>query len=462
MGNAEYMGSQPETTMRNVAALLLFLQAITLCLSLPAPQDAEPLDTGSEFCIRTDQPYLSHAQRQFTQSMEKFTQSIYLHMAKNAQNSNFVFSPLSMHSALTMLYLGTTDNSTTQSELSTAMGGLVSKDSVQCSYKNIVDVYSQEDNFKYGNKFWLQDGYNVNPKFKQKVQNILNSDAENINFNDEDSVDLVNAWVAAMTNQKIKKMVEEFSSNTVLYLANALYFKEEWLVPFEDLNYDDSPLMGNFETPTGAKEVGMIQQINSNATYGEIKIFQNEVVEVVSLPYKNDLFEMQIILPKNKVQFSRMERKMKRSNHRDLTETQNGYFNIFSSKKNEVIDELKEGIEEVYLRLPTFQVRSDLDVVDSLEKLGAKKAFQAGAELSELGSGPLSVSKISHTALLEVSKEGTEGAAATGAEIVLLSAAISDRLDIVVDRPFIFVVEDKRNKIPVLVGRVMDPTVKIP
>merc|ERR1712032_1308886 len=247
------MGSQPETTMRNAAGLLLLLQAITLCLSLPAPQNAEPFDTGSEFCIRTDQPYLSHAQRQFTQSMEKFTQSIYLHMAKNAQNSNFVFSPLSMHSALTMLYLGTTDNSTTQSELSTAMGGLVSKDSVQCSYKNIVDVYSQEENFKYGNKFWLQNGYDVNPKF---------------------------------------------SSNTVLYLANALYFKEEWLVPFEDLNYDDSPLTGNFETPTGAKEVGMIQQINSNATYGEIKIFQNEVVEVVSLPYKNDLFEMQIILPK--------------------------------------------------------------------------------------------------------------------------------------------------------------------
>ena len=26
----------------------------------------------------------------------------------------------------------------------------------------------------------------------------------------------------------------------------------------------------------------------------------------------------------------------------------------------------------------------------------------------------------------------------------------------------IFVVEDKKNKIPVLVGRVMDPTVKIP
>jgi serpin B len=447
--------------MRDAAGLLFVLLRLRLCLSLPTPQHAEGLDS-QKFCVRTDEGFLSHARMRFTQSMEKFTQAIYLHTAEKNPNSNFVFSPLSIHSALTMLYLGTTTNSTTEDELKDAMGGHVSKESVQCSYKNIVDVYSEEKNFKYGNKFWLQQGYDVNPNFKQKVQKILNGGAENINFKAEDSVDLVNAWVATMTNQKIKKMVEEFSSNTVLYLANALYFKEEWLVPFDDVNYDDTPLRGNFETPTGPKEVGMIQQINSNATYGEIKIYRDELVEVVSLPYKNDLFEMQIILPKNKAQFSRMEDRMKLSNERDLTETETGYFNMFSSKKNEVIDELKEDISEVYLRLPTFQVRSDLDVVESLEKLGAKKVFQAGAELAELGTGALSVSKISHTALLEVSKEGTEGAAATGAEIVLLSSAFNDRLDIVVDRPFIFVVEDKQNKIPVLVGRVMDPTVKIP
>merc|ERR1719507_37835 len=456
--------------MRDAAAgLLIVLLHLVLCLSLPTRQDDE-IDEGldsqnktTDFCVHeTDERFLNHARRQFTQSMEKFTQSIYLDAAEKNPNSNFVFSPLSIHSALTMLYLGTTTNSTTESELKNAMGMIASKETVQCSYKSIVDVYNQEKNFKYANKFWLQQGYDVNPNFKQKVEKVLNSGAQNINFNAEDSVDLVNSWVATMTNQKIKKMVEEFSSNTVLYLANALYFKEEWLVPFDDVNYDDTPLTGNFETPTGPKEVGMIQQINSNATYGEIKIYRDELVEVVSLPYKNNLFEMQIILPKNNAQFSRMEDKMKLSNKRDLTETETGYFNMFSNKKNEVLDELREDISEVYLRLPTFQVRSDLDVVESLQKLGAKKVFQAGAELAELGTGPLSVSKISHTSLLEVSKEGTEGAAATGAEIVLLSSAFNDRLDIVVDRPFIFVVEDKQNKIPVLVGRVMDPTVKIP
>merc|ERR1719249_600198 len=247
--------------MRDAAAgLLLLLLQLVLCRSLPTPQDDEGQNKSTEFCIRTDERFLSHARRQFTQSMEKFTQSIYLDMAEKNPNGNFVFSPLSIHSALTMLYLGTT--TTTEDELRSAMGGHTSKESIQCSYKNIVDVYSQEKDFKYANNFWLQQGYDINPNFKQKVQKILNSDAQNINFNAENSVDLVNAWVAAITNQKIKKMVEEFSSNTVLYLANALYFKEEWLVPFDDVNYDDTPLLGNFETPTGPKEVGMIQQIN--------------------------------------------------------------------------------------------------------------------------------------------------------------------------------------------------------
>merc|ERR1719331_1869057 len=286
--------------MRDTAGLLIVLLRLVLCLSLPTPQDDQGLDNkNTDFCVRTDKHFLNHARIQFTQSMEKFTQSIYLDAAEKNPNSNFVFSPLSIHSALTMLYLGTTTNSTTESELKDAMGMIASKETVQCSYKSIVDVYNQEKNFKYANKFWLQQGMMSTPTSSRKVEKVLNSGAKNINFNAEDSVDLVNEWVATMTNQKIKKMVEEFSSNTVLYLANALYFKEEWLVPFDNVNYDDTPLTGNFETPTGPKEVGMIQQINSNATYGEIKIHSDELVEVVSIPYKNDLFEMQIILPKN-------------------------------------------------------------------------------------------------------------------------------------------------------------------
>jgi peroxidase len=58
--------------------------------------------------------------------------------------------------------------------------------------------------------------------------------------------------------------------------------------------------------------------------------------------------------------------------------------------------------------------------------------------------------------LLQVTKEGTEGAAVTGIQLVLLSA-ISGK-DVELNRPFIFMVQDTQYKIPVLVGKVNNPT----
>jgi len=449
--------------------LLWALGTLSLANTSPTPclDDVTSREENAEFpealdCFSKEQiqQLIDREQKELSNAMNKFTQSIYLHMAES-NDSNFVFSPLSMHSALSMLYLGTTTNSTTENELQKAMGGITSKLGIKAGYKKIVGTYDNKDNFLYGNNFWVQDGIKINEAFRKTVVENLNSGIENIDFNAEDSVDRVNKWVANMTGNKIKKMVDSFSGNTALYLANALYFKEDWLVPFEDVDVRKELLTGEFETNKGKKKVNMIQQINSDATYGEIKLFSNHLVEVISLPYMSDLFEMQLIVPK-KGQLNELEGKMRSSHDRDLTPAQKSYFNLFSNIKNETIDEFNQDISEVYLRLPTFQVRSDLDVVSSLKKLGAEKVFESGAELGEMGSGNLVVSKVSHTALLEVTKEGTEGAAATGAEIVLLSASFLERKDVVVDRPFIFVVQDKVNNIPVLVGRITDPTIKIP
>jgi len=449
--------------------LLALLATLSPATSSPTPclDDVTTREENGEFpealeCFSKEQiQRFNEVERvALSNAMKIFTQSIYLHMVEGKE-SNFVFSPLSMHSALSMLYLGTTTNSSTEIELAKAMGGLNSKLGIKAGYKKIVDTYQNKDSFLYGNNFWVQNGIEINEAFRKTVVDNLNSGIENIDFGAEDSVDRVNRWVADMTGNKIKKMVDSFSGNTALYLANALYFKEDWRVPFDDVDARNELLTGEFETLKGKKKVNMIQQINEDATYGEIKLFSNHAVEVISLPYKSDLFEMQLIVPK-KGQLNELERKMKESLERDLTPRQESYFNLFSSIKNETLDEFNQDISEVYLRLPTFQVRSDLDVVSSLKKLGAEKVFESGAELAEMGSGNLVVSKVSHTAVLEVTKEGTEGAAATGAEIVLLSASFLERRDIVVDRPFIFVVQDKVNEIPVLVGRITDPTIKVP
>ena len=404
-----------------------------------------------------------------SRAMSEFSQAIYLDLAE-ANQGNFVFSPLSLHSALTMLYLGTTTGSQTEHQLKLALGGLQNKEHIKAGFKKIIDTYKPELNFLYGNNFWVQEGIEIKESFKKMIKTNLNSGIDSINFSSPNSTDVVNDWVSNMTNGKIDKLVESFSGNTALFLANALYFKEDWKVPFEDTTFTEEPLFGEFLTGKGKVDVPMIQQIltTPEVTFGQIKVYGSEVVNVVSIPYKNDLFEMQIFTPEPSSsksgfeQLSLLEYKMNETQTRDVTSEQDSYFNLFSHTRNTTQYDVI--YDEVFLKMPTFQVSSELDVVEPLRKLGAERVFTTGAELGELASGsaPFSVSKITHKAVVEVTKTGTEGAAATGAEIVLLSASFSERKDVIVDRPFIFVVQDKRNNIPVLVGRVMDPSIKTP
>ena len=65
--------------------------------------------------------------KQYHQALEAaladFSQSLYVELAQSsADDDNFVFSPLSLHSALSLLYLGTRDNSSTMQQLGAAMG----------------------------------------------------------------------------------------------------------------------------------------------------------------------------------------------------------------------------------------------------------------------------------------------------------------------------------------------------
>ena len=83
--------------------------------------------------------------------MAQFTQSIYVHLAKTSDQENFVFSPLSLHSALSLLYLATTDNSPTQDQLGAAMGIINSHDLVKTAYQKQVQQYRNQTSFLYGN-----------------------------------------------------------------------------------------------------------------------------------------------------------------------------------------------------------------------------------------------------------------------------------------------------------------------
>merc|ERR1711997_438225 len=130
----------------------------------------------------------------------------------------------------------------------------------------------------------------------------------------------------------------------------------------------------------------------------------------------------------------------------------NSEVNVFSLKMKKVFT------EDVRVIMPKFKVKTDMEISDWLKKAGVNKIFQ-GAELDGMldTNLPLAVSRIIQKSVITVDKEGTEGASATGVQLVLLSGSFGKHVEINLDRPFIFLVEDTRNNIPILVGRVKNP-----
>ena len=314
---------------------------------------------------------LSIAKKSLDDGMADFTQSMYLHLSQQPDVSNFVFSPLSIHSSLSMLYLGTTHGSNTSDELAIALGIINNRNFVKIAYNDLVKTYREEENFKYGNNFWVQNGFSVNSSFAKLVKDNMNSDVANLDFADAESVRRVNNWVANMTGGKIDNLVDTFSADTSLFIANALYFNEKWEIPF--LSKDTvtgEKLREVFRTSDNRfVNAPFIEQKSSRIGYEKINSSKSEL-EVITIPYENQLFEMQIILPKDVNGMKRLESEMLLSNTKDLNNGNAGFFNIFTKNSREEPDEF---IEDVFLKMPTFKIKTDMDAAEPLRKLGVRR-----------------------------------------------------------------------------------------
>merc|ERR1719450_825748 len=405
----------------------------------------------SSTCVCEEENLYTEYKQSLSLGVADFTQSIYSHLATSSNQDNFVFSPLSLHSALSLLYLATKDNSTTQEQLGTAMGIVNSQEILKTAYNRIINFYRNQISFLYGNHIWVGRDFQLDEDYAALVMNKLNVGVSKLKFESKEAINEVNTWIKKTTNNKVKNLVDGFSADTQMFIANALYFKEGWLTPFEEEDFKGNQLVRDFETPSGKVKVAMLYQESDKFGYGEILTKYNRKLEVVTIPYKNDDFEMQIIIPQGLRHFSILEDMMKQNELRDLN-TRTNSFNLFKEPKNN--SEYK--YDEISLIFPKFVVNTKFNAVDAMKKLGAREVFTAGAELDKIiAGGPISVGNIIHETVVEVTKEGTEGAAATGIELTLFSAGLQKQ--VLVDRPFIFIIQDKINNIPILVGRIRNP-----
>ena len=125
--------------------------------------------------------------------------------------------------------------------------------------------------------------------------------------------------------------------------------------------------------------------------------------------------------------------------------------------------EISKGLRnrDIYLRVPIWSTKTDLDALDPLHQLGLPHTYDFGtmvdpAALARFGGDELTIDEILHIARIEVDEEGTTAAAATSIGISVTS--VSEPEVVTIDSPFFYFIRDRVSDAVLFIGHVADPT----
>lgn len=166
------------------------------------------------------------------------------------------------------------------------------------------------------NRLYLQQGYQVNPAFKDAISKKLSFDIESLNFKDADSsARYINEFVERQTKNKIRDLfkAESLDASTRLVAVNAIYFKDDWEKKFdkESTYRDDFFVDGTKAIPTD------FMSKNDDFRFANLKDLDASAVE---LRYKNSGLVFVIVLPNSRTGLLSLESDLANVELKDITD----------------------------------------------------------------------------------------------------------------------------------------------
>jgi len=357
---------------------------------------------------------------------------------------NLIISPVSIFLALSLLYHGS--DLSTKTELENFLE-LDSRVNSGMATKALLLDYARSrktlnTTIQLANGVFADYSLGIKTPYKKALK-YLSSGVGRVDFTRQSqAAGAINNWVSNKTNNLITDLVSpgDISGETRLMLLNAVYFKANWKNQFSKHRTRKSV---RFEVTDDSEVLVDMMFRSDDILYQSDPTLQ---AHVVSLPYEDENFQMMIFLPRQQ----------------DQNSLQSIIQQFPDTDFNRVYRSLR--VRPVDLSLPSFTVDFKSELVSALRRNGVKSMFNPDqADFSLISDQPLRVSNILHQAKVEVNEEGSEAAAVTGVFLDLRSF-VEEEENIVVNfnRPFIFVIHDRKHNIPLFIGKVVNPSSETP
>ena len=278
---------------------------------------------------------------------------------------------------------------------------------------------------------WYQKEIQLKPAFIAEDKNYFLAELAGVDFAKPKSAQTINDWADQSTQGKIKEVVQwPFPPLTRVILANAIYFKGKWVKPFD--KSQTRPHI--FHLPAGEKQAPLMWQ------RGRFSYQENDSFQAVRLPYAGGRLQMYLFLPETNSSPTKLLADLNSESWHD-----------------KILPQFVE--REGTLALPRFKLDYDVELNDPLKDLGMKSAFTLAADFSAMADEPLHISAVKQKSFVDVNEEGTEAAAVT--TVAMTGMAIVRPIkpfEMIVDRPFFFVIADEQTQTILFMGIVNNPT----
>jgi serine protease inhibitor len=355
-------------------------------------------------------------------------------LAREQPAKNVFISPYSISTVLQMVCNGAAGS--TKQEMASVLGtsGLEAQALNQACKELDQSIRSAQSNvvLSIANAIWYRVGVELRPTFVSVNQDFFGAKMDALDFTDPRSSGIINTWADENTHGRIKQIISgSIPGDAQVILANAIYFKGSWERKFD---------------PKATKERafhlrdGRQPQVPMMAQSGEFQYQEGNGCQAVRLPYAGGRLAMCVLLPEPGSSAEKLLASL------DAQVWQSQLRPRFLSRRGSLV-------------FPCFKLEYGAELKRPLTAMGMTLPFSRGADFSGMSPTPLYLSEVRHKSFVEVNEEGTEAAAVTLG--VMRHSSVQRPIapfEMVVDRPFLFVIEDNLTNAILFVGVVFDPT----